>query len=201
MKPAGVILAAGQSSRMGSDKALLPYAGSTFLDHAVDLFLRHVAPVIVVLGRHADQIRAALPDRAGLVVVVNERWAAGQLSSLQAGLRALPAEAPGALVTLVDHPAVAESTVYAMAARCDAPLAIPRYQGRRGHPVWFGRRIVEEILALPVEASAKQVVRAHQNEAVYLDVDDPGVLRDVDTPADYDALLSGGSGAKQEPQE
>ncbi|MBI3698689.1 MAG: nucleotidyltransferase family protein [Acidobacteria bacterium] len=186
MKPAGLILAAGESTRMGSDKALLDLQGVTFLDHILDLFLPRVSPVVVILGHHAQQIEAAIAPRPGLRFVVNLRYADGQLSSLQTGIRALPADAPAALLTLVDHPAVAPSTLDAILARALAPLVIPRYQGRRGHPILLARALLDEILALPPTASAKDVVRAHA--AVELDLDDPGVLRDIDTPADYELL-------------
>lgn len=192
MSLAGIILAAGESSRMGADKALLQYGNATFLEHLVSLFLPRVSPVIVVLGHHAEKIRAALAARSGLQIAVNAEYQAGQLSSLQAGLRALPADSDGALVTLVDHPAVAPSTIDAMIEcfrAAGAPLLIPRYQGRRGHPVLFSRSIFDEILALPSSASAKQVVHAHHHAAVYVDVADPGVLQDVDTPGDYRTLL------------
>lgn len=192
MSLAGIILAAGESSRMGADKALLQYGNATFLEHLVSLFLPRVSPVIVVLGHHAEKIRAALAARSGLQIAVNAEYQAGQLSSLQAGLRALPADSESALVTLVDHPAVAPSTIDAMIERfraAGAPLLIPRYQGRRGHPVLFSRSILDEILALPSSASAKQVVHAHHHDAVYVDVADPGVLQDVDTPGDYRTLL------------
>lgn len=190
MSVAGVILAAGESSRMGRDKALLPYAGATFLEHLARLFLAHVSPVVAVLGHHAGAIRAALSPQPHLHFVVNPDYPAGQLSSLQAGLRALPAAASAALVTLVDHPAVAESTVRAILAHSAAPLVIPRYRERRGHPILLSRPISDEILALPLSATAKQVVHAHLADAVLLDVDDPGVLRDIDTPMDYSSLTS-----------
>jgi molybdenum cofactor cytidylyltransferase len=186
--PAGIILAAGQSSRMGTDKALLPYGGSSFLEHLVNLLRPRVAPVVVVLGHNAEEIRAALS--VPCEVVINTNYLAGQLSSLQAGIRALPADSPAALVALVDHPAIAAATVDALLERFEsaAPaVLIPRYQGRRGHPVLFSRAVLEELLALPPSATAKQVVNAR--EAAYLEVDDPGVLRDVDTPADYSALV------------
>ncbi|HYM12088.1 MAG TPA: nucleotidyltransferase family protein [Bryobacterales bacterium] len=197
-KPAGIILAAGESSRMGADKALLSYGGSTFLEHLIGLFLPRVEPVVVVLGHHADEIRAAVGPRPGLEIIVNTQYQAGQLSSLQAGLRALPAAAPAALLTLVDHPAVAAATLDAMLERFTAAasaLLIPRYRARRGHPVLLGRALLEEILALPVSASAKQVIHAHLGEAVFLDVDDPGVAQDIDTPADYGSLVERRGGA------
>jgi len=196
VKPAGMILAAGESSRMGRDKALLDYRGSTFLNHLISLFLSRLIPVVVVLGHNAPAIRAAIAagsatESADLRVVINDRYKLGMLSSLQAGIRALPPGAPGALFTLVDHPAVQGSTLDQLIeafARGDAPLVIPRYQAKRGHPVAASRAILEEILALPAEASAKDVIHAHRSETRFLDVDDPGVITDVDSPPDYEDL-------------
>jgi molybdenum cofactor cytidylyltransferase len=202
VKLAGIILAAGESSRMGTDKALLPFGGATFLGHLVEIFLPRVAPVIVVLGHHAGEIRAAVPARPGVEIALNPDYRRGQLSSLQAGIRALPAASKGALVTLVDHPAVAPATIDVLIQRFQssgAPLAIPRYEGRRGHPVLFARAILDEIAGLPSSATAKQVVHAHQNETLYVDVADPGVLQDVDTPDDYTSLgMSGARGRRTE---
>ncbi len=191
MTLAGIILAAGESRRMGTDKALLPYAGTTFLEHLIELLLPRVAPVIVVLGHHASEIRATLPDRSGVAIVVNSNYPSGQLSSLQTAIRALPASSQGALITLVDHPAVAASTLDLLIERfrsSGASLVIPRYQGRRGHPVLFSRAILDELAALPSTATAKQVVHAHQDDTLNEDVGDPGVLKDIDTPADYEGL-------------
>ncbi len=187
MSPAGLILAAGESSRMGRDKALLPYAGTTFVGHLVRLFLSQVSPVVVVVGHHADTIRAAIPPLPSLQVVLNPHYQAGQLSSLQTGLRGLTAE--HVLLTLVDHPAVAPTTLEALLAHPAAPLVVPRYQNRRGHPILLSRPLIDEILALPTEATAKQVIHGHLAEAVLVDLDDPGILCDVDTPADYRSLL------------
>jgi molybdenum cofactor cytidylyltransferase len=193
VKPAGMILAAGESSRMGRDKALLDYRGSTFLNHLISLFLSRLSPVVVVLGHNAPAIRAAMAadPAADLRVVINDRYKLGMLSSLQAGIRALPPGASGALFTLVDHPAVRSSTLDQLIeafARRDAPLVIPRYQTKRGHPVAASRAILEEILALPAEASAKDVIHAHRPETRFLDVDDPGVTTDVDSPPEYEDL-------------
>ncbi len=173
---------------MGRDKALLAYGVSNFLDHLIELLRPRVDPVIAVLGHHVVQICTTVAPRAGLQFVVNADYASGQLSSLQAGIRALPAEAPAALVALVDHPAVQPSTLDAVLARAGAALVIPCYQGRRGHPVLFSRAILDEIAGLPPAATAKQVVHAHLPEAVLLEVDDPGVVQDIDTPADYETL-------------
>ncbi len=190
MKPAGIILAAGESSRMGKDKALLPYAGTTFIERLMDLFVPRVAPLIVVLGYNAGRILVGLRERPDVQVVINDKYRDGHLSSLQAGIMALPPDAVSALVTLVDHPAVTEATLDVILTHAPAPLVIPRYDGRRGHPVLLSRKLLDAIAALPPEASAKQVIHAHLAEAVQLDVDDPGVLRDIDTPADYEKLSS-----------
>ena len=190
-KLAGLILAAGESSRMGADKALLDYHGSTFLEGLVSLFLRHVSPVVVVLGHHAEEIGNSLPARLGLEIAVNTNYKAGQLSSLQAGIKALAPDVTGALLTLVDHPAVEDSTIATMIEvffASDVPIVVPRYRGRRGHPVLLSRALLVEIAALPPTASAKQVIHAHLDAALQLDVDDPGVLRDIDTPADFQDL-------------
>jgi len=183
---AGLILAAGESRRMGSPKALLEYRGETFLDRLVRLFSAHCAPVIVVVGAHAEAIRAGATRPCGFVT--NPDWAAGQTSSMQCGLRAVPAEAEGVLFTLVDHPAVAERTIEVL-VRPGALLRVPRYQGRRGHPVWFSAALIPEFLALPAGSAARDMVRAHAAETEFLDLDDPGIVADIDDAAAYHALI------------
>jgi molybdenum cofactor cytidylyltransferase len=188
---AGLILAAGESRRMGSHKALLPYRGSTFLETLVGLFTLHCSPVIVTLGAGADQIVAGLPkfpDPAPRFVV-NQQWARGQITSMQCGLRAVPSEAEGVLFTLVDHPAISSSTVESLLASRGGLLRVPRYQGRRGHPIWFSRELVPEFLALPETGAARDVVRRHESSTVFLDVDDPGIVADIDDPAAYRSLM------------
>lgn len=190
-----MIFAAGESARMGRDKALLDFHGSTFLNHLIDLFLPRVSPVVVVLGHHAAAIRGSIdgePSHAGpLQVVVNEGYKQGMLSSFQAGIRVLPPETPGALFTLVDHPAVCASTLDQLLETFEREqplLVIPRHQGQRGHPVVASRVILDEILALPVESSPKNVIRAHRAGTVFVDVDDPGVVTDIDLPSEYKDL-------------
>ncbi len=176
---------------MGRDKALLKYRGTTFLGHLIAVLETRVDPLIVVLGHHADAIGETLP--AGPQITLNPDYRAGMLTSLQAGIRSLPAGADAALFTLVDHPAVQGATVDRLIAQFNeqqALLAIPRYGGRRGHPVIARRSILDEILALPPDSSAKAVISAHRPETLFVDVDDPGILRDVDLPEQYDELVS-----------
>jgi CTP:molybdopterin cytidylyltransferase MocA len=190
VKTAGLILAAGESRRMGSPKALLEYHGEMFLDRLVRLFSARCAPVIVVLGAHAEELRAR--SRAECTFVFNADWRTGQTSSMQCGLRAVPEGAEGVLFTLVDHPAVSEATL----DRLQPPLPdgrgsvlrIPRFEGRRGHPIWFSSALIPKFLAIPPDGAARDVVRAHAAETEFLDVDDPGILADIDDPAAYRML-------------
>ena len=193
---AGVILAAGESSRMGRPKALLAAPGweppESFLDRMIGLLAAHSAPVIVVLGAHADAIRGGAVRASQATFVVNERYPEGQLSSLQCGLRAVPEKAEGVMFTPVDFPRVLAGTVAGVVATFwrggGSGLVIPRYQGRRGHPVCAACRFIPEFLALPSEAQAREIIHRHAGEACYVDVDDPGILRDVDDPEAYRAL-------------
>ena len=126
--------------------------------------------------------------------MVNPDYQRGQTSSMQCGLRAVPADAEGVLFTLVDHPAVAPATLDALLAGSDrrsapGPLVrVPRYQGRRGHPIWFSRELIAEFLALPEDGAARDVVRSHAAQTEFLDVDDAGILADIDDPAAYGRL-------------
>jgi molybdenum cofactor cytidylyltransferase len=174
---------------MGSDKALLPFRGSTFLNHLVSLFLPRVDPLVVVLGHHADLIRKSLSPDSNLRVAVNSEYRRGMLSSMQTGIRALPAECGAALITLVDLPLIQEATVDRLLTEFAASgklLAIPRCGDRRGHPIVVARKILEEFLQLAPEDSPKDVVRGHRDETLFVDVDDPGILRDIDLPSEYE---------------
>jgi len=186
---AGLILAAGESKRMGSPKALLEFRGETFLDRLIGIFSEFCAPVVVVVGSAADKIRSSVkrPERA--VFAENINYQLGQLSSMQCGLRTLPENIEGVLFTLVDHPNVQPATIATLLQPPRPLLAIPRCQGRRGHPIFFGAELVAEFLATPPDSQAKVVVSRHLDRARWVDVDDPGILDDVDDPAAYRRLL------------
>ncbi len=187
MSCAGLILAAGESRRMGIPKALLAYRDETFLDRLVRLFRARCSPVIVVLGHEAEEIRARATGPAQFVVNANYRT--GQTGSMQCGLRAVPAAADGVLFTLVDHPAVLPATLDRLLdGSAGALLRVPRYQGKRGHPVWFGARLIPEFLALPEDGAARDVVHRHAAETEFADLDDPGIVADIDDPEAYRAL-------------
>jgi molybdenum cofactor cytidylyltransferase len=184
---AGIILAAGESRRMGFPKAILRYRSETFLDTLIGLMAPHCSPLIVVLGAHAGRIRESTTRSAEFVF--NPDYPRGMTGSLQCGLRALPAEGRGGvLFTLVDHPAVSPATIDALLAPCSSLLRVPRYGGKRGHPIWFSRDLIAEFLRIPETGAARDVVRAHTGETEFLDVDDPGITADIDDPVAYGRL-------------
>jgi molybdenum cofactor cytidylyltransferase len=166
---------------------MLDYRGATFLDTLIGLLADRCSPVIVTLGASAEEIRAGTARSA--LFVLNPDYARGQITSMQCGLRAVPPKADGVLFTLVDHPAVSANTIEALLAPLDAALLrVPRYRGRRGHPIWFARELIADFLALPESGAARDVVRRHSGRTAFLDLDDPGIVADIDDPAAYRTL-------------
>ncbi len=148
--------------------------------------------MVAVLGAHDEEIRAADWRRpSALRLVVNADYGAGQTSSLQTGLRAIPSNCSGVLFTLVDHPAVSAATIDALLEPPYPLIRIPRYAGERGHPIWFRGDLIAEFLSIPAGAPANQVTRAHRSDTEFIDVDDPGIVADIDDPAAYQRLLAG----------
>jgi molybdenum cofactor cytidylyltransferase len=184
---AGIILAAGESRRMGFPKALLAYRGENFLDTLIGLFSDRCGEVIVVLGAEAERIRSGTSRPAQFVV--NPDYPQGMTTSLQCGLRAVSPQAEGVLFTLVDHPAVSPATLDAILYSPRPLLRVPRFQDRRGHPIWFRRDLIPEFLSIPAGGAARDVVRAHAAETEFVELDDPGILADIDDAAAYRQLM------------
>jgi molybdenum cofactor cytidylyltransferase len=183
----GILLAAGESRRMGFPKPLLKIDGETFLAHAASAMLSAVESLVVVLGAHAVLIRGAVPRDARIAIVENPDFARGQLSSLKIGLRALAPRCAAAMVHLADHPMVAQATFRAVAreyARSHGKIIVARHAGHRGHPVLFDRTIFSELMRAPEEQGARAVLNADPARVTYVDIDDPGVTLDLDTPDD-----------------
>lgn len=177
---------------MGTPKALLDFHGETFVARLARVLSASCGSVTVVLGYNADTIRPHVPASAS--VAVNPDPSRGQLSSLQTGLAELPRDMDGFAFIPVDCPAVAEETVARLArAFASRPPAtkfvIPRMQSKRGHPVLAVRAIADEFLALTPTDEARMVVHRHVPHTEYVDVDDPGIFADIDTPEAYRRLL------------
>jgi len=188
----GIVLAAGQSSRMGQTKALMGIGeGETFLGRVVQT-LRDggVDDLVVVIGADAEGITAFVQRTSMAVRLVrNPAWEQGQLSSLLAGLNAI--DHPGvtaALVTLIDVPLVAPETVRTLLREYklgSALIARPASRGRHGHPVIFNRALFDELRRADPKEGAKHVVRAHASELLDVKIEDEGAFTDIDTPEEY----------------
>lgn len=188
-----LVLSGGASTRMGSPKALLRLGDRTFLARIVGTLLDAGVPeVIVVTGPHHDAIAAEAegwPPAWPVRLVRNDAPGADQASSIRAGLALVDRPGVGGvIVTLVDHPLVAADTVTRLlAAFADGhpPVARPRVRGRHGHPVVFGREAFDALRA-PSPDGAKSVLRRFAGRQRWVDVEDEGVVLDIDTPADYE---------------
>ncbi len=168
---------------MGSPKALLPFEGTTFLDRLIQTCNQSGEEVVVVLGYHEAEIRAGV--RCTARFVRNPDPARGQLSSMQCGLAVIPG---AAMFIPVDLPAVNPLTVHALLlefSKGQYPVVAPRFDGRHGHPVCIARCVVEELLALPTTAQARDVIRKYRPQTLFVDVEDAAVLHDIDTPVEY----------------
>jgi molybdenum cofactor cytidylyltransferase len=183
---AAAILAAGESRRMGTPKALLPYRGKTFVDHLMSV-ARHprVGILRVVLGAGAEDIRARL-NLDPAAVVLNPDWPQGQLSSIQAAVRSLAGlSTEGLLLCPVDHPLVSEALVGQLIEEFDASgkaIVLPTFQGRRGHPIIFRASVYEEILAASPKVGARQVVWAHKEDTAEVPTEEDGVVLNLNDP-------------------
>jgi molybdenum cofactor cytidylyltransferase len=186
---AGVILAAGESSRMGRDKALLPWHGQTFLSAAIDVLTPFTQMVIVVAGANAEILKPEVYAR-GAFLVVNPHPEMGQFSSLRVGLQEILNHGrDAAIVTLVDRPPAKAETIQmllsAFAKDNDKWAAVAEYQGKHGHPIVIAREMIEAFLRADPNTTARDVEHSNQQHIEYVPVDDPNVIANINTPEDY----------------
>jgi molybdenum cofactor cytidylyltransferase len=192
MNTAIVILAAGESARMGVPKQLLAYRGKSLLRHAIDTALQIPgAPIVVVLGAHAGQIRAEIAD-SRVAVVENPGWREGMGGSLRTGLGASLAAQPAlsaVLFLVCDQPLLSTTALEALIAtheRTGCAVAASEYDGTLGVPALFSRTLFPELLALAGAAGAKEIIRRHREQAIAVPFHAGAI--DIDTPADYSRL-------------
>jgi molybdenum cofactor cytidylyltransferase len=192
---AAIILSGGASQRMGSPKALLPYQGRPFLEHLLDVTTHpKIGARRVVLGAHAeliaDAVRLAVNE-----VVINEDWEQGQLSSIQAGIRSLPAGTDGVILCLIDHPLITAGLIDDLIGRFYADrtakplIVLPIYQGKRGHPVLFSAGVYDELLAAPKDQGARSVVWAHAGEIAEVITAEQGCVLNLNDPETVKRVL------------
>jgi molybdenum cofactor cytidylyltransferase len=189
-----VILSGGASQRMGSPKALLPYQGRPFLEHLIAVTSHpKIGARRIVLGAHAELIADAVRLAAD-EVVINAEWEKGQLSSIQAGIRSLPAGTDGMILCLIDHPLISATLVDELIERFYSgptipPIALPVYQGKRGHPVIFSSGIYEELMTAPLEQGARSVVWAHAGEVAEVVTSEQGCVLNFNDPVTMQRVL------------
>lgn len=180
------ILAAGESSRMGQPKALLPYQGVTFVEHLMEA-TKHarIGARKIILGAGAAEIRAKLqmdPDS----ILLNEDWRRGPLTSIQTAIRHFSTIATeGILVCPVDHPLISQHLIALLIEKFDTSgksIVIPTYGGRRGHPVIFRANLYEELLGASVDVGARQVVWAHAEDVAHVPTEEEGVILNLNKP-------------------
>ena len=201
----GVILAAGFSTRMGRDKALLPWppvaegtpAVNTFLGSWIDLLQQETELVIVIAGRNRSQIETVVYEHGGFLVE-NDAPERGQFSSIQTGLRdVLNRGRDAAVVALVDRPPVVPGTIRELkhtllSSAPDVWAVVPEVRRGEdvlhGHPFVVGRDMIGAFLRAPAESTARDVEHQHQQHIRYLSVDDPRIAMNIDTPEDYERI-------------
>jgi len=189
---AGILLAAGDSKRMGEPKALLPYDGITFIDSILNKFSEiGCQPIITILGASAELICEKTKVHK-FQCFRNPNPEEGQLSSLQIAIAQLPDESDGFIMALVDHPMVKLDTyqkLFEMAKSNPANIIVPEFFGQKGHPVYFGRPFFDSILHVPLSDGARVVLRENPADVMYLPVEDEGILKDIDTPKDFKNMV------------
>lgn len=189
----GVILAGGSSSRLGRPKQLLALGDRPVLAHTVaNALAASLDGVIVVLGHEVEAIRAQV--EFGLArVVINERYAEGQSTSLHAGVAALPSDASAAVFILGDQPLIGPDVLDALVAAFrdgGAPIVQPSYEGQRGNPVLIASGLFPELLAVTGDQGARNVLRAHAAEVRVVEIPGSTPTDDLDTEEDYQRLLA-----------
>ena len=201
---AGLILAAGDSTRMGRDKALLPWppatnaqalSSDTFLSAAIRLFSEATEFVLVVVGKNEAALAPIIYSH-GASLVVNPEPGRGQFSSLQVGLHeVLNRGRDAAMVTLVDRPPVRLAAIQTLRSAFEAAdqktwAVVPEFSGKHGHPYLVAREMIEAFLRAPATSTARDVEHHHLQHIGYIPVDDPLVAVNVNTPEEYAALLA-----------
>jgi molybdenum cofactor cytidylyltransferase len=187
-KITAIILSGGSSSRMGSPKSLLEIQGKTFIDIIKEkIHASGINDIYIVLGSDPDYIINNL-NKDNLEIIINKSWKNGQLSSLKAAVQKAGDKSDAVMMFLVDHPQVKLDTIRKLINVYNyekAHIIIPEYNGRGGHPVIFSKETFAGILEAPLNEGAKAVVRDNRYKRIRIPVDDPYVLQDIDTPAEF----------------
>jgi molybdenum cofactor cytidylyltransferase len=187
-----ILLAAGESRRMGQFKQLLPLGDKTFVEHCLDsLLASRVDEVVVVTGYRQAEVRNAIGKRAARFVF-NPAYQSGMASTIKTGVEALSKNALACLIALVDQPRVATDAIDLLIGTYEEAkplIVIPTYEGKNGHPVLIDLKLKEEILTMDLGEGLREVIRRHSSQIVHVEVGNRAVLEDCDLPEDYQRLL------------
>lgn len=191
MTVAAILLAAGESERMGTPKPLLDWHGQTLIEYQLDQLRQTVERTVVVLGHRAADIRAGV-RRADVDLVVSEEYQRGRASSVRAGAAALPDDTGTIVIVNVDQPRPAKVIRHLLDEHHSSGklITVPVFEGRRGHPSIVDGALLPEVRGVRDETlGLRAVMQAHQDEIAEIDVDSDVVLLDLNDPADYVAAL------------
>jgi molybdenum cofactor cytidylyltransferase len=187
-----VLLAAGQAKRMGKLKQLMPFGQSTIVGQAVDNLLSSaVVEVIVVVGYKAGDVKKAVAAKP-VRIAVNPDYEQGMSTSIIAGLNLVHGGAQGVMLALGDQPLVNSETINMLIEEfCnhDKGIAVPTYQGRRGHPIIFAIKYKEQLLKLKGDVGGRQIIKDHPDDVLEVVVDSESIVADFDTTDDYQAYF------------
>jgi len=183
-----IILAAGESKRMGKLKPLLRFNDKTFLEQIISVLKASVADIItVVLGAEAEAIKKSV-DLSAINVVINKDYQKGQLSSLIAALKDTPEQTEAILLFLVDTPFITKQVVNKIIRKfkeTNQPIIVPVFNKKRGHPTLFSRSLFPELASAPEDQGARYVVYSNEEKTLELETSESGILVSIDTPDDY----------------
>ncbi len=183
-----IVLAAGMSRRMGTQKLLLPFAGRTVIAHIVaELLCSTVDHVLVVVGYQGKSVAQKLPKQM-ITIVTNPNYKSGMLSSVRCGIQALPQKCNAVMVVLGDQPAISSEIVDEMVqsfVKTDRGIVVPYYQQRRGHPLMFSMKYQNEIMTNFDKVGLRGLLHTHPEDIFELEVSSSSVLSDMDFPEDY----------------
>lgn len=188
----GIVLAAGESKRMGKPKQLLSFGGATILEHVVDNLRQcRIGEIIIVLGHEWQRIAARFDNRP-VRMVINPDYRMGMGTSLAQGILSADEKAQAFLVALGDQPLVRVDIVNALIdayQRGGKGIAIPSFEGLPGHPVIFDKKYRQDLLRLQGDVGGKDVVKSHPEDVLHIEVDSASVIYDIDDWDDYQKQL------------
>jgi molybdenum cofactor cytidylyltransferase len=189
---AAIVLAAGESRRMGRQKLVLPYSGTTVIEHIVDQVLASdAAQTIVVTGHDSQAVEAAMLGKP-VTLVENRQYKDGMLTSIRAGLQIVSPGAAGFMVVLGDQPSIDARVINQLIAGFHAVekgIIVPLYDGDTGHPIVISMSYREDVMTKFDDTGLRGLIYGHPEYVHRLPVTTPGVLRDMDTPEDYEREL------------